>query len=140
MSMGGSGPGESGYGGMGGHETGSSEMGYGGGESESYGGMGSGYACRVTAAPPGGATGGRTAGSDRTPYDLPVEVYGMVYIYNPVDMKKLGIETAGSETSPAGARRGSPTNRSHTRNAGDHARDFRGDSGNSGGHDARCGE
>jgi hypothetical protein len=47
----------------------------------------------------GGPMGG--PGSDKSPHDLPVEVYGMVYIYNPVDMDKLGIEQIEADDVPA---------------------------------------
>jgi hypothetical protein len=40
-----------------------------------------------------------------TRYDVPVEVYGIIYIYNPVDRNKLGETTAPTltGTAPAGA-------------------------------------
>ena len=41
----------------------------------------------------GGGTGGRAALNTESPYDAIVEIYGIIYIYNPVDPAKLGIET-----------------------------------------------
>ena len=46
-----------------------------------------------------GATG--PTGSDRSPYDLPVEIYGIIYIYNPVDEKKLGLDQQPALTGTA---------------------------------------
>ena len=37
-----------------------------------------------------GAGGGSTAFSDVSLYDLPVEIYGMVYIYNPISTRLQG--------------------------------------------------
>jgi len=67
----------------------SSEMGYGAEGDPS-----------MTMSSPYGMSGGAAAGSDRSPYDLPVEIYGMVYIYNPVNMEKLGIEPALAGATP----------------------------------------
>lgn len=48
----------------------------------------------------------RTAISSESTYDMPVEIYGIIYIYNPVDRQKLGIEElesadTGEPTEPA---------------------------------------
>jgi hypothetical protein len=45
----------------------------------------------------GGGTGPAIVGTSKS-YDLPVEVYGIVYLFNPVDMNKLGIEKVTAET------------------------------------------
>lgn len=96
MSMGGMG-GEMSMGGMSGSEaeSGSGSSMYG---SEGPGGMSG-----------SGMPGGGPAGSDRSPYDLPVEIYGMVYIYNPVNVAKLGIEQASAETAPGTTNEAAPT-------------------------------
>jgi hypothetical protein len=41
--------------------------------------------------------------SDESPFDVDVEVYGIVYIYNPVDRQKLGmkLEDVEQQTPPA---------------------------------------
>jgi hypothetical protein len=45
--------------------------------------------------------GGSTAAEDESsPFDVPVEIQGIIYIYNPPDMAKLGTGTAG-EKAPA---------------------------------------
>ena len=36
-------------------------------------------------------------------YDMPVEIYGVIYIYNPPDREKLGTGAAAAGTLPAGA-------------------------------------
>jgi hypothetical protein len=48
----------------------------------------------------GGAGGGTTdAGvSAGNTFDLPVEIYGMIYLYNPVDMAKLGLQKVKTDT------------------------------------------
>ena len=53
---------------------------------------------------PGSEVGNSGSGTDRdkSAYDLPVEIYGMVYIYNPVTMDKLAIDAATAGTAPAG--------------------------------------
>lgn len=60
-------------------------------------GMGSGYG--------GGA--GATA-SLKSSYDLPVELYGIIYIYNPVAEKKLGIELKEADPDAAPAEPAAP--------------------------------
>ena len=47
----------------------------------------------------------RTAVSATSVHDVPVEIYGIIYIYNPVDEKKLGLDTqpALTGTAPAAA-------------------------------------
>jgi hypothetical protein len=37
--------------------------------------------------------------SDVSAHDKPVEIYGVVYLYNPVDLKKLGIEKKEADPS-----------------------------------------
>ena len=97
---------ESGYGAMPGYGAtqgyGADQYGMGGtgyGE-EGYGQEGYGY----------GSTGaanvtGRREISSTTKYDVPVEVYGIIYVYNPPDGNKLGIEQvpALTGTIPAAA-------------------------------------
>jgi hypothetical protein len=41
--------------------------------------------------------GGAVAGSAKS-YDLPVEIWGVVYMFNPVDMNKLGLQNVTAET------------------------------------------
>jgi hypothetical protein len=74
-------PGAGGYG-MGG-------MGYG---SEGYGQGGYGYGEGGYGSTAGMNVKDRREVSSTTKYDVPVEVYGIIYIYNPVDAAKLGIE------------------------------------------------
>lgn len=50
---------------------------------------------------PGGDLKGRTVSSSNPVYDIPVELYGIIYIYNPVAKEKLGIEPAVSAPAPA---------------------------------------
>ena len=96
--MGGSGMGggDMGYG-SGDMGYGSGDMGYGedygmGGEGDygdpgGYGGSGA-----------GGQTGGRQGKSEEFPLDVDVEVYGLIYIYNPPDPEKLGLEQVTEDT------------------------------------------
>ncbi len=49
-----------------------------------------------------GSSGGRRL-SDSSPYDVDVELWGLIYIYNPVDMDKLGIERKGEEAAAESA-------------------------------------
>lgn len=89
--MGGSGMygGEGGYGmeGSGGYESESSyESDYG-----DYGGYGSGEGYS--------GMGGAMGQSVESPYDADVEIYGLVYVYNPVDPEKLGL---GEDEDEAG--------------------------------------
>jgi len=76
----------------------------GGNEPDSDGGAGGGIAGGMMSGPGGMMGGGMMGGgmmggmagrqgqslSDETPYDLDVELYGTVYIYNPVNRDKLG--------------------------------------------------
>ncbi|MCO6456237.1 MAG: collagen-like protein [Pirellulaceae bacterium] len=53
-----------------------------------------------------GGSGGSAAGSrltDSSPYDVDVELWGLIYIYNPVDMDKLGIEKSGENATAESA-------------------------------------
>jgi hypothetical protein len=91
---GGYGSGGYGSGGYGSGESGTSDYGSGYEEGGEYGMPGFGYDTGY-----GGAGPRRGEVSSTTTYDLPVEVYGIIYIYNPVDRNKLGIEqTAGDQT------------------------------------------
>jgi len=54
---------------------------------------------------PGGGGGGVRPTGDKDeggPYDIPVEIQGVIYIYNPPDIERLGTGTASVE-KPAGA-------------------------------------
>jgi hypothetical protein len=90
-----------GGGGMGGVQGGPG--GFGGGPGGALGGMGSGMGGRLGGGGGFGdgegegdegmgfgAGGGSTAFSDVSLYDLPVEIYGMVYIYNPISTRLQG--------------------------------------------------
>lgn len=44
-----------------------------------------------------GGGGSAVVGAAKS-YDLPVEIYGIVYLFNPVDMNKLGIEKVTADT------------------------------------------
>lgn len=44
-----------------------------------------------------GGSGAAVVGTAKS-YDLPVEIYGIVYLFNPVDMNKLGIEKVTADT------------------------------------------
>lgn len=79
------------------------------GESDAAGAVGFGAAGSVGffgSTPPAGtigpgSTAGRTAAiSDESPFDVDVEIYGIVYIYNPVDREKLGIKLEETQESP----------------------------------------
>ncbi len=48
-------------------------------------------------APGGGGSADTGVGSSNS-FDLPVEVYGIIYLYNPVDMAKLGLQKVNTET------------------------------------------
>lgn len=93
MGMGGMGAG--GYGGEGGYGGGyGGESGYGGGYGgeggDMYGGGGmGGY---------GGMGGMGAAPVDRNPWDLDIEVYGVVYLFNPVDINRLGLNKVDENT------------------------------------------
>lgn len=50
-----------------------------------------------------GGTGSTAAkGADMTPLDVDVEIYGIIYIYNPVDRKRLGRDSEGTPPVSAG--------------------------------------
>ncbi len=97
-----------GYGGYGG-EMGGMGGGYGDdggyGEAGGYGGEGyggSGY----------GGSGYGMAGStkiDRNPWDIPIEVYGVVYLFNPVDIERLGLSKVDEATEVSDTLGGSAT-------------------------------
>ncbi len=108
MGMGGMGMGGMGMGGMG-METGSS-MGGGGKGMGAPGGMegssSDGYGMEMGSAGMGMGMGGS---APKSGFDVPIEIYGIIYLYNPVDMEKLGLANvtantnleAGSEAPPA---------------------------------------
>ncbi len=48
--------------------------------------------------PYGGGANAFAAGSDSKTGDVPVEVYGIVYLFNPVDIQKLGLDKVKAET------------------------------------------
>ena len=64
----------------------------GGFESGGFGG-GFGFGAATSTAP----VVSKSSASDY-PYDLPIEVYGVIYIYNPPDLDKLGVEAVTTET------------------------------------------
>ncbi|GIW93928.1 MAG: hypothetical protein KatS3mg110_1969 [Pirellulaceae bacterium] len=120
-------PGEpTGMAGGGGEDAGVSIPGFGGGAEGFFGGAenepdaaggglaGPGFAGSSAppfygpSAPPGTAATGRAL-SDESPFDVDVELFGVIYIYNPVDREKLGIkldevgEGPATQTPPAEA-------------------------------------
>jgi hypothetical protein len=68
------------------------EMGGYGEEMGGYGAGGYGMA--------GGNMNSRTKVSSTSKHDVPVDIYGIIYIYNPVDKEKLGQEQAPALTGP----------------------------------------
>lgn len=46
---------------------------------------------------------GDTKGDEGSPYDIPVEIQGVIYIYNPPDIERLGTGTASAEKLVDGA-------------------------------------
>ena len=83
---GGGGDGGYGAGGAGGMDGGMGGMGMGG---MGMGGMGTG----------GMGTGGMT--STKPSWEMPVEVYGVIYLYNPVSIKRLGLDKVTENTEVA---------------------------------------
>lgn len=80
-------------------------------------GSGMGFGSESGSGMPGGSFGGMgeaggagTGPSDVSPHDKQMEVYGVVYVYNPVDVKKLGIEKkeVEPETPPPAATPAAP--------------------------------
>lgn len=65
------------------------ESGYPSDESSGYPSYGEGGGGMT---PSEGNLSGRSQISSTTPHDVPVELYGIIYIYNPVDRDRLGIE------------------------------------------------
>ena len=51
----------------------------------------------------GGGTGGVATLNSESPYDTTVDIYGIIYIYNPVDPAKLGLDTKDAVASAAAA-------------------------------------
>ena len=98
--------GESGGYGSGGYGSG----GYEGGDEEGggYGGDEGGYGADAAFGGGGYGAGGYGAGSLRersqmsstSKHDVPVEIYGIIYIYNPVDRRKLGLDQDPVLTGP----------------------------------------
>ena len=83
------GGGAPGPGGMGGMGMGGMGMGMGGEPGEGgYGGESGGY----------GGYGGLGAGATSDSESLDVEIYGLVYLFNPVDINKLGLDKITEET------------------------------------------
>ncbi len=80
--------------GMGG---GSSEMGLGMGSSGGLGSGSEGYGSETGSGSSGyGGTG--AAPQTASSFDVPIEVYGVIYLYNPVDMEKLGLSNVTANT------------------------------------------
>ena len=71
---------------------GGGEGGYSGGDS------GGGESAAAPMDPYGGGAGAFNASSDSKSGDVPVEVYGIVYLFNPVDIQKLGLDKVKAET------------------------------------------
>lgn len=73
------------------------DMGYGGGMDEMDSGMG-----EMDSGMGGGGMGRSMVGKDQPidefPLDMQVEIYGLIYIYNPPDLDKLAIEQITEET------------------------------------------
>jgi hypothetical protein len=76
-----------------------------------FGGMGSGpmMGGDVGYGSMGGDMRERTQVSSTTSHDVPVEIYGIIYIYNPVDKERLGLQdttsltgTVPADETPAG--------------------------------------
>ncbi len=68
-----------------------------GGSEDSSSGYGYGYGGG------GGAASSAVLASIDSPYDSTVEIYGLIYIYNPVDPVKLGLETPEDAAGDTGA-------------------------------------
>ncbi|MEM7476551.1 MAG: hypothetical protein AAF483_16305, partial [Planctomycetota bacterium] len=86
----GGGSGMGGYGGMGGSAPGAGGLGGMGG----VGGMDEGYGSEGGY----GGYGGLSTESAESKEDIDVEVYGLVYLYNPVDIKRLGLDQVTEDT------------------------------------------
>jgi hypothetical protein len=104
-----------GYGGGGMYGGGEEEGGDYGGYDGGYGGGGYGGASEFgPTALSGSDIKSRTEVSATTIHDVPVELYGIIYIYNPVDRSRLGIEESSetaessSLTGPAQPATGAP--------------------------------
>ncbi len=99
MGMGGGSPGKGGMGmGMGmGMEGGSS----GGMASGGMGGGGMGYGEGGDGMGLGGGLGGMSAFRAKPAWEMAVEVYGVVYLYNPVSIKRLGLDKVTEDTQVA---------------------------------------
>ncbi|MEC8475218.1 MAG: hypothetical protein VXZ38_11235 [Planctomycetota bacterium] len=98
---------------MGGEDSMGGDMGMGMGGDMGMGmggdmGMGMGMGGGMT-----GAGGGSTGPEEEFPLDMTVEVYGIIYIYNPNDEEKLGIELVDESTVIDGSV-GSTTNPTDT--------------------------
>jgi hypothetical protein len=84
--------------------AGGGEAGYNGGDSG--GGVES---APVASDPYGGGAGAFDANADSKTGDVPVEVYGIVYLFNPVDIQKLGLDKVKAETELDTTVEGAPT-------------------------------
>jgi len=71
---------------------GGGEGGYSGGDS------GGGESAAAPTDPYGGGASSVATGGDLKTGDVPVEVYGIVYLFNPVDIQKLGLDKVKAET------------------------------------------
>lgn len=72
--------------------------GAGGGIDGGDSGGGGGESTAAPTDPYGGSAGAFDANSDTKTGDVPVEVYGIVYLFNPVDIQKLGLDKVKAET------------------------------------------
>jgi hypothetical protein len=74
-------------------------MGGGGGiDGGDSGGGGGGDSTAAATDPYGGSASGFDTTTDAKTGDVPVEVYGIVYLFNPVDIQKLGLDKVKAET------------------------------------------
>lgn len=73
-----------------------------------------------------GAASGPSAGNS---YDLPVEIYGIIYLYNPVDINKLGLENVTVNTQLVTSVQDETTTSSDSDDASDSDSDHGGDGG-----------
>lgn len=84
---------------MGGMDGGGGDGGYGsGGMDGGMGGMGMG-GMGMGGMGMGGGMGGMT--SAKPAWEMPVEVYGVIYLYNPVSIKRLGLDKVTENTEVA---------------------------------------
>jgi hypothetical protein len=79
-----------------------------GGYSEEMGGYGAGGYGAGGYGMTAGDMRSRTTVSSTSKHDVPVDIYGIIYIYNPVDREKLGDESAPALTGPTTAPSSTP--------------------------------